>query len=75
MASQSLTLSPLATASERRRRSFWQRLLDAIVMSRQIRAAQEMAEYLRIHEGEHGDDFSPERERSFRAQQQGCERC
>jgi hypothetical protein len=34
-----------------------------------------MAEYLRIHEGEHGDDFSPERERSFRAQQQGCERC
>jgi hypothetical protein len=68
MASQSLTLSMLATASARRRRSFRQRLLDAIVMSRQLRAAQEMAEYLRIHEGEHGDDFSPERERSFRTQ-------
>jgi hypothetical protein len=68
MASQSLTLSLLATASERRRRSFWQRLLDAIVMSRQLRAAQEMTEYLRIHEGEHGDDFSHERERAFRTQ-------
>jgi hypothetical protein len=66
MASQSLTL--FATASERRRRSFWPRLLDAMVMSRQLRAAQEMAEYLRIHEGEHGDDFSPERERSLRTQ-------
>jgi hypothetical protein len=67
MASQSLTLSLLATASERRRRSFWQRLLDAMVMSRQLRAAQEMAEYLRIHENEHGDAFSHERERAFRA--------
>ena len=68
MASQSLTLSMLATASARRRCSFRQRLLDAIVMSRQLRAAQEMAEYLRIHEGEHGDDFSLKRERSFRTQ-------
>jgi hypothetical protein len=68
MASQSLTLSLLATASARRRRPFWRRLLDAIVMSRQLRAAQEMAEYLRIHEGEHGDDFSHERERAFRTQ-------
>jgi hypothetical protein len=38
-----------------------------MVMSRQLRAAQEMAEYLRIHENEHGDAFSHERERAFRA--------
>jgi hypothetical protein len=55
----------LPAAAQRRGRSFWRRLLDAMTLSCRLRAEQEIVRHLRHHQGQHHDEFTRALERRF----------
>jgi hypothetical protein len=52
-------------------RSFWRRLLSAIMEGRQRKADEHLRDYLRRHRGEHPDEFRSELERRLLGQWAG----
>ena len=60
-----ICLQSLPTAAQRRRRSFWRRLLEAIMHSQQRKAEQVLQDYPPANAAEGRDGFSRDLERWF----------
>jgi hypothetical protein len=65
MTLQTYSQSVLAATGQRRRRSFWQRLLRAIMQSQQRKAEQVLQDYPPASVAEGRDGFSRDLERWF----------
>jgi hypothetical protein len=68
MTLQASSPSLFAPAREDRERSFWRRLLGAIMEGRQRKADEYIRDYLRHHRGAHPDKFRGEFERRLLGQ-------
>jgi hypothetical protein len=68
MTLQAFSRSLFVPAREARERSFWRRLLGAIMEGRQRKADEYLRDYLRSRRGEHPDEFRSELERRLLGQ-------
>ena len=68
MTLHALSPSLFAPAREGRERSFWRRLLGAIMEGRQRKADERLRDYLRRHRDEHPDESRSELERRILSQ-------